>query len=442
MQALCLWLYALLMQVAAPLLRRKLARRALAEPGYAQAVPERWGQYTQAPETASELVWVHAVSLGETRTAAILLREWRTRSPGLRVLLTHGTATGREQGLSLLQPGDVQVWQPWDSRAAVDRFLTHFKPRLGVLLETEVWPNLMAAARARGLAVALVNARLSPKSLASALRLAWLARPAYGALAAVYAQTEADGRRLAQLGAPVAGVLGNLKFDARPDAAQQALARRWRVGLEQPVLMLASSRAGEEIEFLRQWQARKLEAQPARALKRVLIVPRHPQRFAEVARLLETLGVTFARRSDEAPPASVSVLLGDSVGELSSYYAAADIAFIGGSLVPQGGQNLIEACAAGVPVLIGPHTFNFSLASENAVAAGAAERVATPVNLRAAVVSLLADPARRRSMGISGKAFCEHHRGATSRTVELATGLMNDQAAVVPMPTGSEGAQA
>ena len=136
------------------------------------------------------------------------------------------------------------------------------------------------------------------------------------------------------------------------------------------------------------------------------------------------------------------MLLGDSLGELSSYYAAADIAFIGGSLVPQGGQNLIEACAAGVPVLIGPHTFNFSLASENALAEGAAERVASPRELRAAIARLLADPERRLAMGMAGKAFCERHRGATSLTVELAAGLMNDQAAVVPMPTGSDGAQA
>jgi 3-deoxy-D-manno-octulosonic-acid transferase len=425
MQALCLGLYAWLMHWAGPLLRRKLARRALAESGYAQAVPERFGHYTQAPEADSELVWVHAVSLGETRTAAILLRQWRAQSPGLRVLLTHGTATGREQGLSLLQPGDVQVWQPWDSRAAVDRFFTHFKPRLGVLLETEVWPNLMAAARARGLAVALVNARLSPKSLASALRLAWLARPAYGALAAVYAQTEADGRRLAQLGAPVAGVLGNLKFDARPDAAQQALARRWRAGLAQPVLMLASSRAGEEIEFLRQWQARKLEAQPAKALKRVLIVPRHPQRFEEVAQLVMAQGLSVSRRSqwagapgDDPAAMQADVWLGDSLGEMSLYYTLSDIALLGGSFEALGGQNLIEPATCGCPVVMGPHTFNFAEAALAAEAAGAAFRVTDMQAGLARALDLLNEPAALQQAKSAALAFGASQGGSADRTVQ------------------------
>ena len=194
-ESIALKLYGVMMQAATPLLRRKLARRAVAEPGYAEAVPERFGVYQQPPETSSELVWVHAVSLGETRTAAILLRAWREACPGLRVLLTHGTATGRAEGASLLQPSDVQVWQPWDSPMAVERFLTHFKPRLGVLLETEVWPQLMAAAQAQQVPMLLLNARLSAKSLAGAERMAWLARPAYRALTAVYAQTEADALR-------------------------------------------------------------------------------------------------------------------------------------------------------------------------------------------------------------------------------------------------------
>ena len=430
MQALCLWLYVRLMQVAGPLLHRKLARRALAEPGYAQAVPERFGYYTQAPEAASELVWVHAVSLGETRTADILLREGRARSPGLRVLLTHGTATGREQGLSLLQPGDVQVWQPWDSRAAVDRFLTHFKPRLGVLLETEVWPNLMAAAQARGLAVALVNARLSPKSLASARRLAWLARPAYRALAAVYAQTEADGRRLAQLGAPVAGVLGNLKFDARPDGSQQALARLWRASLAQPVLMLASSRAGEESEFLRQWQVRKLEAQPGWALKRVLIVPRHPQRFEEVAQLVLAQGLSVSRRSqwagapgDDPAAMQADVWLGDSLGEMALYYTLSDIALLGGSFEALGGQNLIEPAACGCPVVMGPHTFNFAEAALAAEAAGAAFRVTDMLEGLASALALLNEPAALQQAKSAALAFGASHGGAAERTVQALTQL-------------------
>ena len=431
MSSLSLQIYALLMRCAQPLLRRKLARRALAEPGYAEAVPERWGHYTQPPEATSELVWVHAVSLGETRTAAILLREWRAQVPGLRVLLTHGTATGRAEGRSLLQPGDVQVWQPWDSRQAVERFLTHFQPRLGVLLETEVWPNLMAAAQARGLPVALVNARMSPKSLAGAERLSWLAKPAYRALAAVYAQTAADAQRLAQLGAPVAGVLGNLKFDARPDTQQQALARQWRAALPRPVLMLASSREGEELEFLRQWQASKAQAQPASAQRvQLLIVPRHPQRFDEVARLIQAQGLTVSRRSswagapaDDPAAMQADVWLGDSLGEMALYYTLSDLALLGGSFEALGGQNLIEPAACGCPVVMGPHTFNFAEAAVMAEAAGAAFRVPDMAAGLTRGLGLLQDPAALQAARAASLAFAASQGGAAARTVQALNAL-------------------
>ncbi|RYF37315.1 MAG: hypothetical protein EOO25_19465 [Comamonadaceae bacterium] len=202
MQAIALRLYAVLMWLAQPLLRRKLARRGRTEPGYLQHIEERFGAYTQPAETASELVWVHAVSLGETRAAAVLLKALRAQQPGVRVLLTHGTATGRAEGLGLFRPGDVQVWQPWDSVAAVNRFFTHFRPRLGLLMETEVWPNAVAAAAQRHIPVVLVNARLSDKSLQQAEAMKPLSHPAYGALTAVFAQTGDDADRLRQLGAP------------------------------------------------------------------------------------------------------------------------------------------------------------------------------------------------------------------------------------------------
>jgi 3-deoxy-D-manno-octulosonic-acid transferase len=291
MNALALRFYSLLMWLGQPLLRRKLARRGLQEPGYLDAVDERFGRYRQPAEAVSGLVWVHAVSLGETRTAAMLLQALRAQHPGLRLLLTHGTATGRAEGATLLQPGDVQVWHPWDSPAAVARFLDHFKPRLGLLMETEVWPNLVAAARARSLPLVLVNGRLSEKSLQQALRMAPLSRPAYGALSAVYAQTELDASRFRQLGAPVAGVFGNLKFDATPDAGQLAQGRAWRQALAQPVLMFASSREGEEDEFLKKIKALAYVGIEHSAIDSVaksspvafkaLIVPRHPQRFEQ-----------------------------------------------------------------------------------------------------------------------------------------------------------------
>lgn len=366
-------LYGVMARLAHPLLRGKLARRARAEPGYAEAVPERFGHYTQPAERAKELVWVHAVSLGETRAAAVLLKAWRAQQPGLRVLLTHGTATGRAEGRALLRPGDVQVWQPWDSALAVGRFLAHFRPRLGVLMETEVWPQLVATAHAQGLPLVLVNARLSEKSLAQALRWPALARPAYGRLSGVLAQTQDDADRLRRLGAPVQAVLGNLKFDAEPDAAQLALARSRRPAA---VLMFASSREGEEARFLQAWRERPLPGvQP-------LIVPRHPQRFDEVARLAEAQGWTVSRRSrwgpdlaQMPPPAPGTLWLGDSLGEMALYYGLSRIALLGGSFEPLGGQNLIEAAACACPVLMGPHTFNFSEVADRALAEGAAWRV-------------------------------------------------------------------
>ncbi len=419
-------LYSLLMWAAQPFLRRKLLRRGQAEAGYLEAVDERFGFYTQPPEAASDLVWVHAVSLGETRTAGILIDALRGQWPGLRVLLTHGTATGRAEGAGLLRAGDVQVWQPWDSEAAVARFFTHFKPRLGLLMETEVWPNTVACAQARGVPLALVNARLSDKSLQQATRIAPLSRPAYAGLAAVYAQSDSDAERLRELGATVQGVFGNLKFDATPDAAQQAQGRVWRQALGQPVLMLASSREGEEDDFLKQIVALALSARAQAAINtvagahvQVLIVPRHPQRFDEVQALAEKHGLSVARRSTwNGAPQAADVWLGDSLGEMALYYAMSDVALLGGSFAPLGGQNLIEAAACGCPVIMGPHTFNFAEVSELAEAAGAARRVADMDEAVRSARTLLARPATQQAAADASLRFAAQHRGAAANTVQ------------------------
>ena len=428
-------LYSALMTLGQPLMRHKLARRGQQEPGYLDAMDERFGHYRQPLETASELVWVHAVSLGETRAAGVLLKALRTQHPALRLLLTHGTATGREEGRGLLTPPDVQVWQPWDSPAAVKRFFDHFKPRLGLLMETEIWPNLAAEAKARGMPMVLVNGRLSAKSLRQAQRLASLALPAYGALSAVYAQTKLDAERFRQLGAPVAGVFGNLKFDATPDAAQLAQGRAWRQALARPVLMFASSREGEEVEFLEKIKAflHKGRAQTAiysvansaEAAFKLLIAPRHPQRFDEVAALVERHGLRVSRRSQwEGGPAAseeamnADVWLGDSLGEMALYYGLSDACLLGGSFAPLGGQNLIEAAACGCPVVMGPHTFNFSEAAALAEAEGAALRVADMAEAVRAALELLRDSSALAVAAAAGLAFAARTRGATVRTVE------------------------
>ena len=411
------------MWLAQPLLKRKLARRAVAEPGYAHAVDERFGHYSVP--AGEGFVWVHAVSLGETRAAVLLLGELRQQLPGMRLLLTHGTATGREEGAALLRHGDVQVWQPWDTPAAVRRFLTHFRPRLGILVETEIWPNMVAGCVSAGVPLVLVNARMSTASAQNARRLAWLARPAYAALAAVWAQTLADAQALLSLGAPVRAVLGNLKFDASPDAAQLALGQGWRRRQNRPVLMFASSREGEELALLQ-----ALASNPLAKAWQWLIVPRHPQRFDAVASLIEQNGFTVSRRSSWGlAPEDAQVWLGDSLGEMALYYGLSDLSLLGGSFAPLGGQNLIEALACGCPVLMGPHTFNFSEAASLAIDAGAAFVVTALAQALSLAQTLLLVPVRLDATRAAGVRFSVAHRGATEKTVQAIVELLRAPAA-------------
>ena len=442
------WAYSLFMWALVPLLRLRLARRGQAEPGYLHAVDERFGRYSSTQKSpgspaslASQpshrshpgpLIWIHAVSLGETRTAALLLAELRTQIPGMRLLLTNGTATGRDEGAQLLRPGDLQVWQPWDTRSATRRFLAHFQPSVGLLIETEVWPNLSAACQTSGVPLVLVNARLSEKSLRQALRLAWLARPAFGALTAVWAQSPADAERLRQVGAPEPQVLGNLKFDAQPDAQQLAQGKAWRARNARPVVLLASAREGEEADFLRALSG--FSALPT-SLPDVqwLIVPRHPQRFDEVAVLIESQGFKVSRRSqwmegpapkDESPR---TLWLGDSLGEMALYYGLADVALLGGSFEPFGGQNLIEAAACACPVVMGPHTFNFTQAADLAVAAGGAQRVASLAQAVETALALVQAPAERANMANAALTFAHAHRGVARQTAEAVRRLLRQQ---------------
>lgn len=421
--------YSALTWAAQPLLRRKLRRRAQAEPGYAEAVPERFGHYSPQDlgrDGQGKWVWVHAVSLGETRAAALLVQALRVALPGMRLLLTHGTATGRAEGRKLLQAGDVQVWQPWDSRQAVQRFLRQFQPAVGVLMETEMWPNLVAGCRQAGVPLVLANARLNTKSQAGALRWPSLFLPTYAGLHAVWAQTEEDAQRLRSLGAPVQAVLGNLKFDVQPDAALMAQGAAWRAASIKPVVLFASSREGEEAQWLEQWAGRKFHGVAGQC--QWLIVPRHPQRFDEVHALLLKAGVSVARRSEWAdglPPTDVQVWLGDSVGEMPVYYAAAHIGLLGGSFEPLGGQNLIEAAACGCPMVLGPHTFNFAQAAQSACEAGAAFRVLDMeqgVQLATALARDADGLARAQHAALT---FAGSHRGAAQATAQAIAAVVH-----------------
>ncbi|MBI5276638.1 MAG: 3-deoxy-D-manno-octulosonic acid transferase [Burkholderiales bacterium] len=408
-------LYSLVVMGAQPLLRRKLRRRGAAEPGYLEHVEERFGDYVGHAQPGR--LWIHAVSLGETRAAAILVDELRKRDPGIRILLTNGTATGRAEGARFLRDGDIQVWQPWDTPRAVRRFLEHFKPCAGVLMETEVWPNLVAACRERAIPLVLANARMSDKTLRQTRRVRLLSQPAYQSLAAVWAQTEDDARRLARAGATVKGVFGNLKYDATPDAAQLARGRAWRAAAGRPVVMFASSREGEEAQLL--------DALPREAGVQWLVVPRHPQRFDEVAALFGEGGLRVSRRSAwDGAPQPADVWIGDSLGEMALYYGLADVALLGGSFVELGGQNLIEAAACGCPVVMGPSTFNFAEAAQLAEAAGAAFRVASVAQAVQSAVGLCNDPARLQAASDAGEAFAAANRGAAARTAEALLALV------------------
>jgi len=373
---------------------------------------------------------VHAVSLGETRAAAALVDALREQRPGMRLLLTHGTATGREAGQALLQAGDTQVWLPYDAPGAVRRFMRRYQPAIGLLMETEIWPNLLHAARRAGVPMVSANARLSAKSARQGQRFRLLLAPAVRGLALALAQTEADAERLRVGGVPRVAVMGNLKYDLQPDAALLARGRAWRAALgARQVLLFAVSREGEEAMLLQAWA--QLPPTPLRPL--LLIVPRHPQRFDEVAALVRAQGLSLARRSEwlheghDLPPEAAlgaDAWLGDSMREMALYYGTADVALLGGSFAPLGGQNLIEAAACACPVVMGPHTFNFAEAAELALAAGAAQRVADMAQGLAAALALLADAGALARAGEQAEHFAAQHRGAARRMAEAVGALL------------------
>ena len=359
---------------------------------------------------------MHAVSVGGTRAAEPLIHALQRKYPQHRILLTHMTPTGRETSESLFGERVLRCYLPYDFPFAVARFLDYFKPACGILLETEIWPNLIHACRARNVPVYLVNARLSEKSFRKYRRLGALAAECLNELTGIGAQGQRDAERLKALGAATVQTTGNLKFDIVPDPALIARGGAWRgaYGRSRPVLLAASTREGEEallLQALRDVDIPQLLT---------VIVPRHPQRFDEVAALLAREDVPFQRRSADQPIAAATrVVLGDSMGEMFAYYAACDVAFIGGSLLPFGAQNLIEACAVGRPVIIGPHTYNFADATQLAVDAGAALQVDDARGALAAAREVLQDPARAQRIAHAGLDFVRDHQGATARVVEL-----------------------
>ena len=406
-------LYTLALWLLLPYVLLRLIWRARRQPEYLHHVGERFGSYPECG--AQPVIWLHAVSVGETRATQNLVARLHVFYPGHRILLTHATPTGRATSEQLYSDQVLRAYLPYDYPFAVKRFLRHFRPQLGILMETEIWPNLIHLAHENGTPLLLLNARMSEKSARGYARFADMTRKALQGLSAIAAQTADDAVRLTSLGAREVSVMGNLKFDIEAPPAMIELGNmlRERFGAERRVFLAASTREGEEGLLLD-------TVLPMLTECLLVLVPRHPQRFAEVAAMLEKRGLPYQRRSENRPVASeVRVVLGDSMGEMFAYYAAADLAYIGGSLLPYGGQNLIESCAVGTPVLVGPHTYNFAEATRFALEAGAARKVQNVDGLAAEVQRLLTQADELSVMRRGCAAFVDSNRGATEKALAV-----------------------
>jgi len=405
-------LYTLALRALLPLILLRLWWRGRRERGYWEAVAERFGRYKVERKAGG--IWIHAVSVGEARAATPLVQALKRALPEQAVVMTCMTAAGRETLKQVYGESVASVYLPYDYPEAVQRFLEYFRPGLGIVMETEMWPNLLEACAVNGLPMLLANARMSEKSARGYARWSALTGPAIRSFAAVCAQSAADAERLRALGAPNIEVTGNLKFDVRPDAAQAAAGRAWRARVARPVLLFASTREGEEkilLEALR-------KENPASNLL-VVVVPRHPQRFDEVAQWADV-----RRSRDDLPNEKQKIYLGDTMGEMAFYYAACDVALIGGSFAALGGQNLIEALAVGAPVVSGPSMFNFAEATRIAVKAGVALQAPEAASAVRLSLELLLEPEKRRKMSEAGRQLCDLHRGATERHLAICLKLI------------------
>jgi len=410
------FVYTFLLYFILPFVPIKLYWRGLKQPEYWKYWGERFGSYQQSP--TAPVIWLHCVSVGETHAAAPLIKTLKQTYPNHQILITHTTPTGREASVKLFGSSVQRVYLPYDLPFAVCRFLNHFKPSIGLLIETELWFNLIAESKKRDVPLLLLNARLSEKSAHGYAKLGRLINNGLANLSGVAAQTQADANRLKNLGAQSVSVTGNLKFDVTPPADSLDKGRALRKLFDgaqpkpRPVFLAASTREGEESLIL--------DAVSGLDVLTV-IVPRHPQRFDEVATLIDHENLSYKRRSTLTSEIAkdTKVILGDSMGELFSYYAACDFAFVGGSLMNFGGQNLIEAAIMGKPVLIGEHTFNFAEASVNAINSGAAIRVSDVKQLRQQIEALIFNAGRRQSMQQAALQFSQSATGATEKMMAL-----------------------
>lgn len=434
------FVYEALWHVLIPFVLLRLLWRSRKNSDYLKHVRERFGFYGTKP-SLRKAVWIHAVSVGETRATQALVES--LLKEGQLILLTHMTPTGRKTGAELyrkaIASGQLQqAYLPYDICWAIEAFLKHYRPQLGLFMETEAWPGFVFRTKQLGVPLFLINARLSGRSFKRVQLFGSAGRSLFQSFVGVLAQSEPDAKRYQALGVNDVIVTGNMKFDVPEKAANQSLGKQWKRALreqERLVVCAASTRAGEELIMIDAWK--KLLSEFSSEIKPLLIVvPRHPERFTEVANLLYQSILSFELRSNLSDPRSsaefasvphwtnVDVLLGDSMGEMGAYYNATDLVVMGGSLLPTGGQNLIEACANGCPVILGEHTYNFQQASEDAIACGAAVRIPATLphelaqSLSETIKNLLTNTAQREIMSAKALEYASVHQGATQRILD------------------------
>ncbi len=446
-----LLIYSLLLRLLSPIIWFWMWRRSRKAGGDWQLFSaERFGSYPQ-PWDGQAPIWVHAVSLGETKAAQSLVAGLLAQ--GETVLLTHTTATGRTEGARLfaadMASGRLrQQWLPYDFPGATRRFLRHYQPRLGILIEREVWPCLVSAATGLRVPLVLASARMSERSLQQNKRLdrvfGGLVRDSYRQLNLVLAQSQDDADRLFDLGSRHIKVVGNLKFDLSLPVVPVESGHAWRKRLDRLVVAIASTREGEDAMFVPAIVSAVQAANPV-PTPLFLLIPRHPQRFEEAAALLTASGLKFARwsalRHDPQPDsllAGLDVVLGDTIGEMPFFYAASDVAIVAGSFAPLGGQNFIEACAVGTPAIVGSFVRNFADAVEGALAAGAVYQVKEKEGRQAAreaieiALQWIANKQARDQRSLAARSWVSAHAGATRAMLHEISELESGRAAREP----------
>ena len=412
--------YSVSIYLLSPIILLRLLYRALRAPAYARRWRERFGFVAQT--NGGKTIWLHSVSVGETLAAVPLIKALQQRYPDYRLTVTCMTPTGSERIQAAFGDSVDHYYAPYDMPDSVARFLNRVRPELLLIMETELWPNTIAACSSRSIPVILANGRLSAKSAAAYGKIPRLVGSMLRSISAVVAQHDDDGNRFARLGLPPEAltISGNIKFDLHLDsevrAKAQSLTTEWQGENQRPVLLAASTHAGEDELILQAYGQIKAALSVAPLL---VLVPRHPERFNQVAQLCEQAGFVVARRSTGEPTAPADILLGDTMGELMSFYGACDLAFVGGSLVPTGGHNMIEAAAWGVPVVTGPHLFNFAEASRLLIEGDAMIVCEDADSLAEQCIGLFANRQRCTQMGDAAHRIAEANRGALDRLLAV-----------------------